>query len=158
MKSNLVLAVVTAFALGMAARAPAQCPAFSTVTFTSYGTACQPTGPVWCVPNLYGFYGSCSVSLALVGPSATFRIIGFGAQAGNGSMLLPLPGGPCPLWIDSILLVLDVSGVGPTQVTLPAPPYSIVGLTLHVQALYSIDCGPAGVHLGMTQGVSLTFN
>jgi hypothetical protein len=158
MKNNLVLVVAFALTLMMVGRPPAQCQAFSTATFTSYGSACQPTGPAWCMPNLYGFYGSCSVSLALVGSSATFRLIGIGTQAGSGSTLLPLGGGACPLWIDSILVVMDVSGLGLTQVTFPAPAYSIVGLTLHVQAVYSVDCGPAGTHLGMTQAVALTFN
>jgi hypothetical protein len=132
---------------------PAQCAAFSTVTFQNYGTACPPV-PSCSGTSLYGFYGSCTVSLALFGP--TFVGVALGSQATQG-IPVTLGGMPCHLWIDQPYVIFDFTGQGLSQVVFTPPPVSLVGLTVFCQALYTVNCG-GGPQLGLTDALAVTFN
>src|SRR5687767_8592581 len=90
----------------------AQCPAFSSVTFQSYGNPCPPVPSCLGNTSLYGFYGPCSVSLALFG--STFVGVGLGSQATQG-IPVALNGVSCSLWISPPYVILDFAGQGLSQ-------------------------------------------
>ena len=149
-----MLAAVTVLVIVLGAEpAGAQCPAFSSVTFQNYGTSCPPV-PSCSGTSLYGFYGSCSVSLALFGPS--FVAVALGSQVAQG-IPIALGGMSCLLWIDQLSVIVDLAGQGLSQVVFNPPPVSLVGLTVYCQALYTVNCG-TGPQLGLTDAVAVTFN
>lgn len=133
--------------------ASAQCPAFSSVTFQSYGTGCSPV-PSCSGSSLYGFYGPCNVSLALFGP--TFVAVALGSHVNQG-IPVGLSGMPCLLWIGPPYFILDLTGQNLSQVTYTPPPVSLAGTTVFCQALYTVNCG-SGPHLGLTDALTVTFN
>jgi hypothetical protein len=133
--------------------AGAQCPAFSSVTFQSYGTACPPV-PACSGTSLYGFYGPCNVSLALFGP--TFVGVALGTQVTQGIPMV-LGGMACQLWIGQPYVIFDFAGQGLSQVVFTPPPASLAGLTVFCQALYTVNCG-AGPQLGLTDALAITFH
>jgi hypothetical protein len=149
---RLALGLLLCLVLG-GARANAQCPAFSSVTFQSYGSACPPV-PSCSGASLYGFYGPCTVSLALFGP--TFVAVALGSQAPQG-ILVGLSTMACHLWIGPPYFILDLTGQGLSQIVYTPPPMSLAGITVYTQALYTVNCG-GGPQLGLTDALSVTFN
>jgi hypothetical protein len=144
--AGMVLAVAANAASG-------QCPAFSSVTFQNYGTACPPS-PTCGGTSLYGFYGPCNVSLALFGPS--FVAVGAGSQATQG-IPLAVGGMTCLAWINPPYTIFDFAGQGLSQVTFTPPPVSLAGITVYCQALYTVNCG-TGPLLGLTDALAVTFH